>query len=768
MKLFQSRFQMRLIISCILLGTIPSLLIGVFSYLKSADIIQRKVNESNTWALSQAKMAIENQLTSADVELLQLYNNPVVLQASDVALTGDNYHFFNDIASCITNMPNGGADITNAVVVNLKEHWVVTNVGIYSTDDYQGQDPALSVYSSVSGASQWFDPLRIQQTAPDHNYVTLVRKSQLQSNPFLAYLSISYDSLRGMIANNSKAGAITVLSGEGCVLVNENPKACGTDWSKKALFKQIAARSQTTGSFKIQENNSRYNISYIKSAYNGWIYLTSFSASDVTKDSQVIGFFTAAVCTVLILLICLISLPMSKQIYLPVKRIYKATIRHDEHGPAEAAHETASDPRSINELTQIEQNLGHLMKTLEKLKTQLWRQTDQLSEFFTVRLLLENLDPNYIAEKVRFSGYPSTPPRMAVFVTRIDTVGNKEFMPNDTDLLLYAINNIIREIMNSKTVILPVIYNEMQVSVMAGDTDFKSTAYRDARKIQDTVAKALNLSVSIGISSLVTQYGDLHKAYRESLEALQSNTLLGTNSIVFIEDIRQNERMKPVYPVESEKEILEACRSCDKIKGREMMQQFLDSVFTIDANRHEYRIFIQRLLLNLIILQKEACGEPADDYMQQFNSLRTQEEIETWLKDTVLGSVITHIENTEGNRYSKICQRVIAIIHEEYDTKLTLDGCASRLGYHPSYVRRILKREMGVNFSEYLSLYRINIAKKWLIETEMKVSEISDRLKYENTENFIRWFKKTVGMTPGQYRDAQENSDGDPHGPHST
>jgi two-component system, response regulator YesN len=753
MKLFKSRFQIQLIVSCILLGTVPSLIIGSFSYFKSSELIQRQVNESNAWALSQAKISIETQLTSADAELLQLYNNPSVLQAGDVAITGNNYHFFNNISACITNMPNGGADITNTVVVNLREKWVVTDTGIYDMDSYQTQDPALKIYSGVTGSSQWFDSLQLQKvTSVRENGITLVRKSQLQNNPFLAYLSISYDSLRGMISNNSKAGAITVLSGNGCVLVNADSNVCGADWSKRDIYKKLTANSQKSGSFNILEKGTRYSISYIRSTYNGWIYLTSFSVGYVTRDSQVIGLFTASVCLVLVLLICLVSLLMSKRIYLPVNRIYETINGHGDMDESKIPKGSRED----NELTQIEQNLGTLMRTQTKMKTQLWKQADQLSEFFTVRLMLESLDPAYIDEKVKLFGYPTNPPMMTVFVTRFDTVDDEEFTLSDTDLLLYAINNIIGELVGDKGVILPVIYNQTQITVMAAQTDFKSTAFEDARKIQDTIFQALHLQVSIGISSLVSQYGNLHKAYRESMEALQNSTMFGTSSIVFIDDIWQSKRMKPIYPAEYEKEILDACRSCDRIKAREMMQQFLDSLFTIEANRHESRTFIQRLLLNLIILQKETCGDHVDDYLQQFYNLRSRKQIEIWLKDTVLENVITQVENVEGNRYSKICQEVIDIIHENYNTKLTLEDCSARLGYHPSYVRRILKKEMGVNFSEYLSLYRINVAKKWLIITDMKLSEIADRLKYENTENFIRWFKKAVGMTPGQFRETQE------------
>jgi len=45
------------------------------------------------------------------------------------------------------------------------------------------------------------------------------------------------------------------------------------------------------------------------------------------------------------------------------------------------------------------------------------------------------------------------------------------------------------------------------------------------------------------------------------------------------------------------------------------------------------------------------------------------------------------------------------------------------------------------------------MAKKWLKETDMKISEIAERLNYANSTGFIRTFRKLTGMTPGQYRE---------------
>ncbi|MNC52266.1 HTH-type transcriptional regulator YesS [compost metagenome] len=96
------------------------------------------------------------------------------------------------------------------------------------------------------------------------------------------------------------------------------------------------------------------------------------------------------------------------------------------------------------------------------------------------------------------------------------------------------------------------------------------------------------------------------------------------------------------------------------------------------------------------------------------------------------------------------------MIKEGYSRDLTLEGCAEELKFHPVYVGRVFKRETGMTFSEYLVNYRMTLAKEWLENTNMKVSDISDKLNYSNTTAFIRSFRKVVGITPGQFRANQQ------------
>lgn len=59
--------------------------------------------------------------------------------------------------------------------------------------------------------------------------------------------------------------------------------------------------------------------------------------------------------------------------------------------------------------------------------------------------------------------------------------------------------------------------------------------------------------------------------------------------------------------------------------------------------------------------------------------------------------------------------------------------------------------QQGVSSSEHIILRAL--AKNLLNYTSLSVAEISNQLKFETPNYFVRLFRKYVGMTPKQYRD---------------
>jgi len=58
----------------------------------------------------------------------------------------------------------------------------------------------------------------------------------------------------------------------------------------------------------------------------------------------------------------------------------------------------------------------------------------------------------------------------------------------------------------------------------------------------------------------------------------------------------------------------------------------------------------------------------------------------------------------------------------------------------------------SIIFTDYLLSHRLEVAKDWLLNTDMKIGEIAERLRYNSSASCIRCFRKMEGMIPGQFR----------------
>jgi len=120
-------------------------------------------------------------------------------------------------------------------------------------------------------------------------------------------------------------------------------------------------------------------------------------------------------------------------------------------------------------------------------------------------------------------------------------------------------------------------------------------------------------------------------------------------------------------------------------------------------------------------------------------SLEVAETVSSGKKETVDVSDLT-------------VKRAQSIIHEYYNTGITLDEIASKLNITPEYLGTKFRTETGVTFSTYMKDYRMAKAKEILLGTNLKLYEIADRVGYNDPKYFSRVFKEATGMLPAEYR----------------
>jgi len=749
--------KIRLVIICILLGTIPAIIVGGFSTYSGSKSIQNKVNESNMRNLVQVQLSVEQLLYTADHILAQFIETPAVKDSLHIDMDGENFLIFNNVEDAINNLPTYSLGISEISIANLDKKWVIDSSGIYSLENYKYQYYVDELIKKP-GTSFWVDDVSVVSNAADENSgtgVCLVKKWPLFSNEpsFVAIMKIPYSQLANLISENKTLGKVMVISEDGVVIVHNDKEELGKSYNSVTYYQEAKNHPDDRGKFNIKIDNVDYSINYLKSSYNNWTYLSITSIADISKDSRAIAWFTLIACITVIVVVNVAAFIISDRFYRPIQKLYNMVVR------GVPVRKESSKRR--DEFSLIEERINFLLKDNFRLNNKLSIQSEQLKEYFILQLILRGLDKDVIDSRLKLYGFPVLTEPLCVLVARIDTFEGTIYKKEDKDLMLFAVNNIVGEILEDILLLKPIVVEEHQVSIIKVSSqieDMKEIAFSATEKIQGTVKKTLNISVSIGISEPISSYSDVNKGYCECIEALKHQISLGYGAIIFYHDIRNLSGLKPVFPETLEEELLDAVKTCSYQKANELLHQFISRVFMVEASIYEYQALFVRLLTDLMQILKEfgqsydAIVKDGISVYEQFFRLKTVGEIEKWFSTDVIKPIIENIELSEKKQYKKIVDQVLNIIHEEFHTELTLEDCAARLNYHPSYIRRILKNESGIVFSEYLAQYRIDMAKKWLVETDMLISDIAEKLKYKNTENFIRFFKKFTGMTPGKYR----------------
>ncbi|MCR8629970.1 response regulator [Paenibacillus radicis (ex Xue et al. 2023)] len=101
---------------------------------------------------------------------------------------------------------------------------------------------------------------------------------------------------------------------------------------------------------------------------------------------------------------------------------------------------------------------------------------------------------------------------------------------------------------------------------------------------------------------------------------------------------------------------------------------------------------------------------------------------------------------------AKVVGSVKQYIDEHYAEKINLEELADLIPMSRSYLTVLFKQSTGITIWNYLVEVRMNQAKLMLLDQQLKIYQIANRVGYENSEHFSKLFKEYFGVTPKEYR----------------
>ncbi|MDQ8737253.1 response regulator [Paenibacillus sp. LHD-38] len=126
--------------------------------------------------------------------------------------------------------------------------------------------------------------------------------------------------------------------------------------------------------------------------------------------------------------------------------------------------------------------------------------------------------------------------------------------------------------------------------------------------------------------------------------------------------------------------------------------------------------------------------------------------LQKWLEKQEKGRASKPDHQTmDLNEISPI-ERVIRHIDSLSVPDLAMTEAAAMVHLNASYFCKLFKQQTGINYTDYMTSIRMKEATRLLEKTSLRISEIAERLGYTDLAYFSNTFKKSVKVTPSEYR----------------
>jgi AraC family transcriptional regulator len=96
-------------------------------------------------------------------------------------------------------------------------------------------------------------------------------------------------------------------------------------------------------------------------------------------------------------------------------------------------------------------------------------------------------------------------------------------------------------------------------------------------------------------------------------------------------------------------------------------------------------------------------------------------------------------------------KQVLDCIHDAFDQEISLAELASLVHLSPYHFSRLFKQSMGVAPHQYHIRYRIDCAKKLLVQRKISLSEIAISVGFASQGHLNYHFRRWVGTTPTKF-----------------
>ncbi|WP_273323789.1 response regulator transcription factor [Vallitalea guaymasensis] len=276
-------------------------------------------------------------------------------------------------------------------------------------------------------------------------------------------------------------------------------------------------------------------------------------------------------------------------------------------------------------------------------------------------------------------------------------------------------------------------------------------------RIYDNIT-SLNVKVHITLGPTVISYKELSKSYKTARKLFEY-FLIYPNKKVICNDLIDDSKLKVENLISIDHNfIASSLVSKNKEELFDYIDKLFDEVINIPGITPEHlKMIVVKILLTLyksmssqfVLFQNEIINHQSN-LLSTIHNIHDLKILKETLKD--LFTYIIDKLNEKETSTSPVVYQVLKYIHKNYSKELSLKTLSFQFNINTTYLGQLFKKETGISFPNYLNNYRIDRAKEYLLESNLKTAQIAKKVGYMDPNYFYRIFKKYTGVSPTDYK----------------
>lgn len=321
-------------------------------------------------------------------------------------------------------------------------------------------------------------------------------------------------------------------------------------------------------------------------------------------------------------------------------------------------------------------------------------------------------------------------------------------------LVKQQIQRMAKEYLNLYSVIMSLD----EVAVVFAEEDMEYDVEGELICFKQKLSQELGINLSFGISNPVIMPGgleELKELYRQAQEALGYSFGSKKSCVIRYEDIafKENEDINTG-------EILETVKHIVGKGNKEDISPFLDKYFGVEMKRQSYVkncAFVVIYSIEMVLLEYRQSlniilGGGMWEKLNEFDTIANPMQ---WICNMLVLAIDAIHFKADGALESKvkIVEKIKDIIKKRYGDKLTIGMIAEELHYSGKYISEIFWEIEKKSIFEYLTEFRMEVAKELLREKDSKIYMVVEKVGYKRKTHFYDVFKSYVGVAPMEYKE---------------